>query len=72
MQLGFQQVPFGKGSNDRLPPFVELGQLGKAVADGGDLDFIQQAGRLLPVAGDKRYRGPRRLRGWPRLPPGRS
>ena len=57
MQHRVQQLALGEGG-DRLPPFVEFGQLQQPIADSTDLDLIQQAGSLFPVTGDKRRRAP--------------
>ena len=38
---------------NRLPPFVQLRELGQPVADRGDLDLVEGPRDLLPVAGDE-------------------
>ena len=43
---------------DRLAPLVQLGELGEAVADVGDLHLVEGSRRLLPVAGDEGHRRP--------------
>ena len=37
--------------------FVEFGELGEAVTDGGHRHLIQGPGGFLPVAGDEGHRG---------------
>ena len=44
---------FFQGLEDRLPPFVQLGKLGYPISDGCDGHFVQAAGDLFPVSGDK-------------------
>ena len=42
-----------EGLQDGLASFVEVGELGEAVTDGGDLDFVEGAGLLFAVARDE-------------------
>jgi hypothetical protein len=53
-----------------LPPLIEFGQLAEPVPDSRYLGFIQEAGRLFPIAGDKGHRGAvaKQGRGGRRLP----
>ncbi len=50
----FRQVPvFFQAGENGLAPAVQFGQLRQTIPNGGDLDFVQAAGDLLAIAGDK-------------------
>ena len=48
---------FFKAVEDRFATAVQFDQLVEPVTDRRDLDFVQAAGDLFPVAGNKRNRG---------------
>ena len=56
LQLGGEQRAFFERFEDGAAAGVEFGELEHAVADGGDLDFVERAGLLLAVAGNERDR----------------
>ncbi len=48
-----EQFPLVEAFEDGGAPLVEFGDLEEAVADAGDLDFVEHAGDFLAVAGDE-------------------
>ncbi len=51
-----EELPLRERFEDRLAPFVQLGELGEAVADIGDPDLVQRSRHLLSIAGDEGHR----------------
>ena len=52
-----EQFPFVEAFEDGGAALVEFGDLEEAVADAGDLDFVEHAGDFLAVAGDEGHSG---------------
>jgi hypothetical protein len=53
LQLGGEEIAFFEGLEDGGAAGVEFRELEHAVADGGDLDFVERAGLFLAVAGNE-------------------
>ena len=53
-QVGAKKLALIEGFQDGGAAGIELGELEHAVADRLDLDFVEHAGGLFPVAGDER------------------
>ena len=54
LQLGAEELALIEGFQDGGAAGIKLGELEHAVADRLDLDFVEHAGGLFPVAGDER------------------